>query len=276
LRTEPKRHNFATRGGHGAVLNGWLKDFTVTGGQASMNEATRAEAPRMRVRAFSQARRHSRFVRFFKVAIPLGAVVGIGAVGFVAFYDPFRQIQGLTLGPVSVSGTQVAMESPKLTGFRNDNRPYEVTATTALQDVRKPNIVELREMKARITMNDQGGIARLEAANGTLDTQRERMTLRDNVRVWTENGQEVKLRSASVNFKAGTVVSKEPVVVNLGNGVINASGVEVTENGKVLRFSGRVSSVFENLSEPVAGAPKAAPPEVTAPTAQAQPTSFRP
>ena len=36
------------------------------------------------------------------------------------------------------------MESPKLTGFRNDNRPYEVTATQALQDVKKPNIVELR------------------------------------------------------------------------------------------------------------------------------------
>jgi lipopolysaccharide export system protein LptC len=237
-----------------------------------MMQASGAEEPRRRSRAFSKARRHSRWVRFFKIAIPLGAVIGIGGVSFVAFFDPFRQIQGLTLGPVSVSGTQVAMESPKLTGFRNDSRPYEVTATQALQDVKKPNIVELREMKAKITMNDQGGIARLEAKNGTLDTQHERMTLRDDVRVWTENGQEVKLRSASVNFKAGTVVSKEPVVVTLPNGVINAAGVEVTENGKVLRFAGRVSTVFENP-------PQTAPvPDhsVTAPTAQAQPTSFRP
>jgi len=238
-------------------------------------QASGAEGPRRRGRAFSKARRHSRWVRFFKIAIPLGAVIGISGVTFVAFFDPFRQIQGLTLGPVSVSGTQVAMESPKLTGFRNDSRPYEVTATQALQDVKKPNIVELREMKAKITMNDQGGIARLEAKNGTLDTQRERMTLRDDVRVWTENGQEVRLRSASVNFKAGTVVSKEPVVVTLVNGVINAAGVEVTENGKVLRFAGRVSTVFENPPPAAPGGGSAAP-SVTAPTAQAQPTSFRP
>jgi lipopolysaccharide export system protein LptC len=238
-------------------------------------QAGGAQASRLRSRDFSKARRHSRWVRFFKIAIPLGATLGIAAVTFVAFFDPFRQIQGLTLGPVSVTGTQVAMESPKLTGFRNDNRPYEVTATQALQDVKKPNIVELRDMRAKITMNDQGGIARLEAKKGILDTQHERMTLRDDVRVWTENGQEVRLSSASVNFKAGTVVSKEPVTVTLTNGVINAAGVEVTENGKVLRFSGRVSTVFDNPPEAAPGGVPAAP-SVTAPTAQAQPTSFRP
>jgi lipopolysaccharide export system protein LptC len=172
-----------------------------------------------------------------------------------------------------VSGTQVAMESPKLTGFRNDNRPYEVTAAQALQDVKKPNIIELRAMKAKITMDDQGSIARLEAKQGVLDTQHERMTLRDDVRVWTENGQEVRLRSASVNFKSGTVVSKEPVVVTLTNGVINAAGVEVTDNGKVLRFSGRVSTVFDNPPQAAPGA--AAAPPARAPAAQVQPTSFR-
>jgi lipopolysaccharide export system protein LptC len=248
----------------------------VTGGQASMIETAPTRPSRVRDRAFSRARRHSRMVRFYKIAIPLGAVLGVAGVGFVALYNPFRQIEGLTLGPVSVSGTQVAMERPKLTGFRDDSRPYEVTATQALQDVSKPNIVELREMKARITMDDQGGVARLEAGTGTLDTKRERMTLRNNVRVWTENGQEVKLQTASVNFKAGTVVSKEPVVVNLGNGVIHASGIEVTENGKVLRFSGRVSTVFENMASTAPGSDKPAVPQVTAPTAAAQPTSFRP
>ena len=37
------------------------------------------------------------------------------------------------------------MESPKLTGFKNDNRPYEVTASAATQDVRQPNLVESEE-----------------------------------------------------------------------------------------------------------------------------------
>jgi lipopolysaccharide export system protein LptC len=257
-------------GGHGAHLDKGKDQVAIA--DARTTDAARAPAPRQRSRAFSQARRHSRFVRFFKIAIPVGALLGISVVGFVAYFDPFRRIEGLTLGPVSVSGTQVAMESPKLTGFKNDNRPYEVTASQALQDVRKPNIVELKDMKARITMDDQGGVARLVADTGILDTKRERMTLQDNVRVWTDNGQEVQLRSAAVNFKAGTVVSKEPVVVNLGNGTINATGLEVTDNGQVLRFSGRVSTVFESPSDSPSPNPDATP----ASSAEAQPTSSRP
>jgi lipopolysaccharide export system protein LptC len=234
----------------------------------------------MRARAFARARRHSRVVRFFKVAIPTGAILGIAGVSAVAIFDPFHAAAGLTLGPIAVSGSQVTMESPKLTGFRNDTRPYEVTAVAAVQDVRRPNIVELRSMKARIVTDDQGGAAHLEAAIGVLDTQKEQMELRDNVRVRTDNGQEAKLRSASVNFKAGTIVSTEPVTVSLGSGVIEAQGLEVTDNGKVLRFSGRVHSVFEGPAEqdPAAGAavPLGDRSTATPSPLQAQPVNLRP
>jgi lipopolysaccharide export system protein LptC len=169
------------------------------------------------------------------------------------------------------------MESPKLTGYRNDSRPYEVTASQALQDVRKPNFVELKDMRARIVMDDKGGAARLQADTGVLDTQKERMELRDNVRVRTDGGQEVQLQSASVNFKAGTVVSNDPVTVNLGGtGVINATGIEVKDNGKVLHFKGRVSTVFESVPE--APAQSAGQSAVQAPSTgpQAQAIGTRP
>ena len=64
------------------------------------------------------------------------------------------------------------------------------------------------------------------------------MELRQDVRVRTDTGQDVKLRSAFVDFKAGTVVSNEAVTVSLANGVIEATGIEVKDNGKVLHFSG--------------------------------------
>jgi lipopolysaccharide export system protein LptC len=255
---------------------------------AAQDTTENGRTRRSRSRAFARAQRHSRWVRFYKIAIPLGAVVGIAGVGFVAFFDPFRSVEGLTLGPVSVSGTQVTMEAPKLTGYRDDSRPYEVTASAAVQDVRKPNLVELKNMKARIVTDDQGGAAHLEATTGILDTRTEKMELRDNVRVRTDAGQEALLRSASVNFKAGTVVSKEPVTVSLGNGVIKATGLTVTDNGKVMHFKGRVQTVFEGNA---AGTAKGAPagtqkiePLSSAgtslfapvPTAQAEPTSLRP
>jgi lipopolysaccharide export system protein LptC len=234
--------------------------------------------PPPRSRAFARARRHSRWVRFYKVAIPVGAVVGALGIGFFALFNPFRQIEGLSVGPVSVSGTQVTMEMPKLTGFRNDSRPYEVTASAALQDVRRPNFVELKQLKARIVTDDQGGAARLEAATGFLDTQKEQMELRQDVRVRTDSGQDVKLRSAFVDFKAGTVVSNEDVTVSLANGVIEATGIEVKDNGKVFHFRGRVRTVFEAPERQAEGAPAgdpaATPPGL--PTASAEPLRLRP
>jgi len=230
----------------------------------------RATAPGIRSRAFVRARRHSRWVRFYKVAIPLGAVLGGLAIVVVAFFNPFRKIEGLTVGPVSVSGTQVTMELPRLTGFKNDNRPYEVTASAATQDVRKPNLVELRNLRARLITDDQGSVARLEAATGILDTQKEQMQLSKDVRVKTDTGQDVALRSAFVDFKAGTVVSEEDVTATLANGVINASGLEVRDSGKVFHFKGRVRTVFD---DPGMGPAAQAPPTGTAST---QPASLKP
>jgi len=224
-------------------------------------------------RAFAKATRHSRRVRFYKLAIPLGSVVALVGILFFAFFNPFRQVEGLTLGPVSVSGTQVTMELPKLTGFKNDNRPYEVTASAALQDVRKPNLVELKDLKARIVTDDRGNAARLEAASGVLDTQKEQMELRQDVRVRTDGGQDVRLRSAFVDFKAGTVVSNEDVTVALANGIIEAAGIEVKENGKVLHFKGRVRTTFDSQDP---APPAGAQPAASGPTASAAPASLRP
>ena len=232
-----------------------------------------ASEPAARSRAFLKARRHSRWVRFAKIAIPLGAVVTAVAIVLFAYLNPFRKVEGLSVGSIGVNGTNVTMESPKLTGFKKDSRPYEVTASAATQDVRKPNLVELKDLKARIVTDDKGSVARLEASAGVLDTQKEQMNLRQDVRVRTDSGQEAQLRSAFVDFKAGTVVSNEPVTVNIGNGVINAAGLTVSDNGKVFQFRGRVSSTF---TPPPSNSP--APDSAgTGPAAPAaQPTSVRP
>jgi lipopolysaccharide export system protein LptC len=251
-------------GGKGLLRVAGTSGITMDGSPAS-----RAGA---RSRDFSRARRHSRWVRFAKIAIPVGAVLAMVSLGLVAFFDPFRNIKGLTVGPISVSGTNVTMESPKLTGFRNDNRPYEVTASAATQDVKNPNFVELKDLRARIVTDDRGSVARLEAAIGILNTQKEQMNLRQDVRVRTDGGQDVKLRSAFVDFKAGTVVSDEPVTVSLSNGLIEATGLEVKDNGTIMHFKGRVRTTFERTTEP-----DPSPPASSGSTAPpAQPTSLRP
>lgn len=193
--------------------------------------------------AYAAALRHSTRVRFLKRAIPLGAFVSIALVAFVGLFDPFGRLGGLELGPISLSGTKITMEAPKLTGFRQDARPYEVTAVSAVQDVRKPTIVELKELRARIGLDGER-TARLEAATGIYDTQNEKLVLKEAVRVKSDAGYEAWLKSADVDFKAGTVVSREPVRVTMTGGSIEADTLDLRDGGKIIVFQGRVRTVF--------------------------------
>jgi lipopolysaccharide export system protein LptC len=219
-------------------------------------------------------------VRFYKRVIPLGTVVAVAVLVTVTLTDPFGRLSGLTLGPVSFSGTQITMESPRLTGFQKDTRPYEVTATSATQDVRKPNVITLNEMRGRLVIDDNGTAARLEAATGVFDTTKEHLDLRKDVRVTTDAGHEARLNSASIDFKAGTVVSREPVTVTMTNAAVEAQGLEIRDNGKVLTFIGRVHTVLtpeddeRETPERVAESAVMNPVQAAAPAAQ--PTSLKP
>ncbi len=227
-----------------------------------------------RARAYDQARRHSARVRFYKRVIPIGTAAAVAILVAFTLVAPSGR-EGLSLGPISFSGTKVTMESPKMTGFHKDSRPYEVTATSATQDVRKPNVIELNEMKGRLVIDDHGTAARLEAAAGIFDTTREHLDLRRDVRVTTDAGHEARLKSAAIDFKAGTVVSREPVTVTLTDGIIEAQSLEITDNGKVLSFIGRVRTVFEaNTADVRETAAVVQPARAIAP--ELQPTSLRP
>ena len=240
--------------------------------QAGIGESSARPARPARSRAHTDARRHSARVRFFKRAIPLVAGGAVVLILLATFLNPFRSADGLALGPLSVSGSKVTMESPRLTGFRSkDSRPYEVTASAATQDVRKPTLVELKDLRARIATDEAGGAARLEAAAGVFDTQKEQLELRENVRITSDAGHDASLRSAAIDFKAGTVVSREPVSVRLTNGLVEAEGMEIADGGKVMVFTGRVRTTFAP-SERAAPSPEPAAP---ARTSSAEPVSSR-
>lgn len=237
--------------------------------------APTGRSARTAARAYGRARRHSRWVRLFRIAIPIGAAIAIGAVAVIAVFDPFGRMGGLSLGPVSLSGTKITMESPRLTGYRKDSRGYEMTAVAAFQDVRKPTVVELKDMKGRMAMDEAGAQAHLEAVFGIFDSQKEHLELQQGIYIRTDNDQQAWLKSAKIDFKAGTVSSKELVKVVVPGTTVEADALDITDNGKVISFIGRVKTVMENaptMPSPFAGStPDAAP----ARTSQAEPASLR-
>jgi lipopolysaccharide export system protein LptC len=207
------------------------------------NAAPRPE----RARAYAKARRHSSFVRLLKLVIPIGAAVSISLVVLITIYNPFGRL-GLTLGPISISGTKIAMEGPRLTGFKKDARPYEVTASAAYQDIRKPNVIELKEMKARMGLDATGSAANLVAKVGIFDTVKEHLDLTGDIRIITDKGEEALMQTASVDFKTGAVISKDPVQITMSDAKINADTMQLGDSGKTIAFVGRVHVVLKNGS----------------------------
>ncbi|MGL4974796.1 MAG: hypothetical protein ACRC56_05850, partial [Bosea sp. (in: a-proteobacteria)] len=224
---------------------------------------------------FAAARRHSNLVRFMRRGLPIAMGVSILGLIIVPLLNPLRNLPGLTIGPVKLSGSKVTMELPKLTGFRKDAKPYEVTATAALQDIRKPNVIELVEMKARLQLETDGW-ANLDSKSGIFDTQKEQLKLTGDVRLKTDTGYDARLKSADIDFKAGTVTSREPVKVSINGGTttVDADQLDVTDNGKVMAFTGRVSVLIENaergtLTGPNSGGAAAVPAAAPARTGNA-------
>ncbi|RUP20349.1 LPS export ABC transporter periplasmic protein LptC [Methylobacterium sp.] len=199
-----------------------------------------------RTRAHARAYRHSGRVRAMRRLIP---VVAGGAVALLLAYlfNPFAApLPGVSVGPVTLAGSKVRMENPRLSGFRQGTRGYEVTADAALQDVRKPSQIELQQMRGHIATDDQGGIARLSATSGLFDTAREALDLKDDIRIWTDKGEEARLRSAAVAFKTGSISSQEPVTVSSPRANVKADTLDVVENGKRISFIGNVHVIIAN------------------------------
>jgi lipopolysaccharide export system protein LptC len=206
--------------------------------------------------------RHSRFVRFLRFAIPVGIVAIIAIMVSATFFSPSRLFPGFPIDPgkVSLSGTKVVMELPRVGGFTGDSQPYEVTARTATQDLTKPDILELRDISALVKLKD-GQHVTIKSINGVYNTKGDVLTLNDHITLNSTSGYEAYLSEATVNTVNGNIVSESPVEVKLPNdGLIKANRLEVKENGALILFGGGV----ETTVKPQDSAPVGAPAQVSA------------
>jgi lipopolysaccharide export system protein LptC len=214
---------------------------------------------------FAMAARHSRLVRMLRVTVPAVVALSLAAIVGVSVFNPFRVLMPnlpLDSGNLVVSGSKITMETPHLTGFTPDQRPYDLVAKSAVQDLTDPDHVELNILRAKVLMEDRSTVT-LDARTGIFDTKQQLLDLRKDILLQTSSGYEARLSQAFVDMAKGTVTSDEHVDVKLTNGTLSADRLRITENGNVIRFEGNVVMHLENLGEPPAspGAEAAAEPE---------------
>jgi lipopolysaccharide export system protein LptC len=227
---------------------------------------------------FAIAARHSRLVRVLRVAVP--AVVGLAMAGVVAIsiFNPFRALMKalpIDIDNLVVSGSKITMESPHLSGFSPDQRPYELWAKTATQDLKDPDHVELNTLRAKILQEDRSTVT-LVARTGLFNTKAQLLDLRKDIFLQSSTGYEARLSQALLDIGKGTVTSEEPVDVKLLNGTLTADKLRITEKGALVRFEGHVvmNLIMDNPDPAPASVEPAAEPAPEAPPAQ--PTKARP
>src|SRR5215212_5338968 len=129
---------------------------------------------------FAIASRHSRLVRVLRIAVPATVIMAMAAIIAVSVFNPFRMLLPklpVDIGNLVVSGTKITMETPHLSGYTPDQRPYEVWAKTATQDVTAPDRVELKTLRAKVLMSDQATTVTLDARDGLMDTKQQVLEL---------------------------------------------------------------------------------------------------
>jgi lipopolysaccharide export system protein LptC len=227
-------------------------------------------------RRFAIAARHSRMVRVLRIAVPTVVVLAMAGVVAISIFNPFRALMKqlpIDIDNLVVSGSKITMESPHLSGFSPDQRPYELWAKTATQDLKDPDHVELKTLRAKILQEDRSTVT-LDARTGLFDTKSQLLDLRKDILLQSSTGYEARLSQALLDIGKGTVTSEEPVDVKLLNGTLTADRLRITEKGALVRFEGHV--VMNLIMDSPDPAPASVEPAAEPEPPPAQPTKSRP
>jgi lipopolysaccharide export system protein LptC len=216
---------------------------------------------------FAAAARHSRMVRLLRVAVPAAVLLALASIVLIqVFFNPFwipMPKLPVDISNLVVSGTKITMETPHLAGFSTDQRPYEVWAKSAIQDLTDPDHVELRTLRAKVMMEDKSTVT-MDARTGFFDSKQQMLDLRKDIFLQSSTGYEATLSQAYIDINKGTVTSDEHVDVKLLNGTLTADRLRIINSGEIVRFEGNVvmNLIMESPATPEPE-PEPAPPPRT-------------
>jgi lipopolysaccharide export system protein LptC len=191
-------------------------------------------------RAFRAARSHSRTVRLLRIFVPVGMILTVGGFLLWTWFNPMRLLLPLpdnVGGDLVVSGTKITMQQPRVTGFTRDSRPYEFTAKAAAQDLTRPDVVELNDLRGKFQMQDNS-TTEVTALSGTYNSKNEILQLGKDTVVTSTAGYRVLLDNAVIDIRGTKLVTEEPVQVEMKEGRLDARRMEVLESGNILKFDG--------------------------------------
>ncbi len=187
---------------------------------------------------YNAALRHSTKVKFWKMAFPVfGLLVILIIAGTLVIKS--ANVPEVAVESINLSDGKLVMENPELSGFDKEKRPYNLTATRAVQDANNPNQVELEEINAELPMTDKI-TATITAGNGVYDADAKTLELTKTVNLVTSNGMVLKLQDASVDIGNSIMHTNNPIDAKSPQADITSDAMMVEDGGNKLIFEGSV------------------------------------
>lgn len=206
------------------------------------NDAWLAETRADIARRYASARRHSRFVRVLRYALPAISVVGVVAFLVIAYVLP-QLPSDISASSIDVNSNAIVMKDPHVSGYLSGGRTYEVKADRAEQQLQDTKVVTLHNINATLGFGN-GETAKINAKSGIFHADTQRIELDNRITLSTTTGITGQLESANIDMKAGTMRTDKPIQFSSQGSEIRANGVSVEDKGGWIEFFGPVHVTY--------------------------------
>jgi lipopolysaccharide export system protein LptC len=182
-------------------------------------------------------RRRLRGLAWLKIALPLGALALMVAIVLLTDLNLGERFRMGVTELDATASDRFGFVNARIEGVDGKNRPFSITAAEATEIDDKTNLVELREIKADITLANGKWIA-ISADRGYYRQQSELLDLSGHIDLFHDRGYNFKTTTLRIDLERRTIVSYDPVTVQGPAGSLEAEGIRLSDSGDRVEFFG--------------------------------------
>jgi len=187
--------------------------------------------------------RHDRNVKLLRIILP----AGVGILGAMLALAPFTMSGELSF-VLDKNSVDVAKERMRVTeaiyrGEDSEGRPFSLKAGSAVQKSSSEAIVELKDLSARILLQD--GPAQIRANEGRYYMAQETVEVPGPVQVESASGYRLSTSNVTVDLKQRTLKSGGVVEGRTNIGTFRADRLEADLTERMVSLDGNASLRIE-------------------------------
>ncbi|MEO9599110.1 LPS export ABC transporter periplasmic protein LptC [Parasphingorhabdus sp.] len=179
---------------------------------------------------------HDRNVKWLRFILPMG----VGILGSMLALAPFTMTGELSF-VLDKNSVDVAKERMRVTealyrGEDSEGRPFSLKAGSAVQKSSNEAVVELKDLSARILMQD--GPGQIRASEGRYDMDQENVRVSGPVQVEAASGYRLSTSNVTVDLKQRTLISDGVVEGRTNIGTFGADRLEADLVARTVSLDG--------------------------------------